>query len=504
MKAIITVIFIFLASVSDAQKQGNIWYFGSGAGLDFNSGSPSTLTDGQTYDPQLYDNEIECSSAISDSSGALLFYTNGMKIWNTDQQVMPNGDGILGNFSSTQGALIVPQPGSSRYFYVFTVDDGTYDQLKYGFRYSIVDICLNNGLGDVIAEQKNILVLDTVAEKLAAVRHANGTDYWIIVHKYFSDAFYSYHLSASGITDTVVSHIGSRHPSLADSLPISGAQAIGQMKLSPDGTKLALVNANSAVPIKEYFSFDKNTGIVSNWVDLQTPAHLHDQYYGVSFSPDNSKLYICGIAPATGIDQFDLTAGSGNRDSVIASARRITTDSSNGYLALQLATDNKIYVTRFPTDSAHTYLGAINFPNVSGFNCQYIDSAVSTSGRSASMGLPTFVTAFDYSNTTYDCNDTGNAFIMPDAFTPNGDGKNELFYPVFMHPDTSLVITFKIYNRWGQLVYDDPSHGWDGTYQGQPQAAETYTYFLSVNLPDPNNDRSVNLVRKAGNLVLIR
>ncbi len=392
-----------------AQKQGNIWYFGKKAGLDFNGGSPVSLTNGQTYTTD--GSPVEGTSVISDSSGALLFYTNGMKIWNKNQQVMPDGDSILGNFSSTQGALIVPQPGSSRYFYVFTVDDFYEDNLKYGFRYSIVDICRDNGLGDVMPGLKNILMLDTVAEKLTAVRHANGTDYWIIVHKYYSDAFYSYRLTSTGIADSVISHIGSRHPNAAVS-QVSGP-AIGQMKVSPDGKKIALVNANGADVIAEYFDFDNSTGAVSSWVNLQTDSTIikNYQYYGVSFSPDNSKLYIACTVNGNGIYQFDLNAGGGDSVSVRASMTKIA--GTYNYFALQLGPDGKIYSTRSPFIGIR-YVAAIDAPNNPGSACNYRDSAVFLNGDTATMGLPNFITAYDYSNTTYNCSKAGLSEIAMD------------------------------------------------------------------------------------------
>lgn len=429
-----------------AQKQANIWYFGIKAGLDFNSGTPVPITNGQTYSPD--GTSVEGTSVISDSAGALLFYTNGMKIWNKNQQVMPNGNGLLGNFSSTQGALIVPQPGSSRYFYIFTVDDFYEDNLQYGFRYSVVDICLDGGLGDVIPAQKNILLIDTVAEKLAAVRHTNGTDYWIIVHKYFSDAFYVYRLTATGITDTVVTHIGSRHPNAAVSQVT--APAIGQLKVSPDGKKMALVNANGADVIAEYFDFDNSTGVVSNWVNLQTDSTLikNYQYYGVAFSPDNSKLYISCVANGNGIYQYDLNAGGGDSLAVRASSTKIA--GTYNYFALQLAADGKIYFTRSPF-AGITYIGAINSPNNAGLACNYIDSAIYLNGDTATMGLPNFITGFDYSNTTYNCNKTGLSQISDDDI---------LVYP---NPSTnrwqlsvnSYIIgsTIEIFDVEGQMVF---------------------------------------------------
>lgn len=388
---LIFLLLILTFITSYGQKQGSVWYFGDHAGLDFNTGNPIAITNGATYD--VGSDGSEGTAVISDSSGSLLFYTNGQNIWNKNHQIMPNGDSLLGNVSSTQAALIVAQPGSSRYFYVFTTDDFYNDQLKYGFRYSIVDICLDNGFGDVIISQKNIKLLDTVAEKLTAVRHANGIDYWVITHKYFSDAFYSYHLSSSGIVDTVISHVGSIHPT--GMIGLGGA--IGQLKASPNGQKLAIVNAQSAPNIAEYFNFDKNTGIVSNCVSVQTNQYYG--YYGVSFSPDNSKLYIACCLNANGIYQFDLNAGNGNSDSVRASKTLIV-----GYwnsFGIQLANNGKIYVVR--SGNSGKYLSVINNPNNLGLNCNYIDSAIYLGGKTSFYNLPNFIDSYDYSNTSYNC-----------------------------------------------------------------------------------------------------
>ncbi len=373
-------------------QQGNIWYFGDHAGLDFNSGSPVFTSGGQVDFPD--GTHSEGSASICDSSGNLLFYTNGKTVWNKNHLMMPNGNGLWGNWSSTQAALIVPQPGSSRYYYIFTTDGFYNASLDKGLRYSIVDMCLDNGNGNVIWNQKNILVLDTVAEKLTAVRHGNGTDYWIITHKYYSDAFYAFQLSANGIVDTVISHIGSFHP-LGLQYPVA---AIGQLKASPDGHKLAIGNGNSNNCIAEYFDFDPLAGTVSNFVNVQWDTL--NNFYGISFSPDNTKLYFACNYYSHGIYQFDLIAGGGDPDSVSAS-RTLVTDSSYAYLALQLGPDGKIYSTHTPTTTS--FLGVINNPNASGLACNFADNLISLSGQSASYGLPNFVDSYDYSNTIPSC-----------------------------------------------------------------------------------------------------
>ena len=395
MKRALNILIVIIPLFCNAQKQSNIWYFGNHAGLDFNSGSPIAITNGQTYSPDSQNSAIEGTAIISDSLGSLLFYTNGNKIWNKNHQVMPNGDSLFSNFSSTQSALIIPQPGSSRYFYVFTTDDYFYDNLQYGFRYSVVDICLDNGLGNIISNRKNIKLLDTVSEKVTAVRHSNNIDYWIIVHKFYSDAFYSYHLSSTGITDTVISHIGSRHPVIWAYQGPGGA--IGSLKASPNGQKIAIVNGNTFPSVAEYFDFDKSTGIISNCVNIQTDTVCN--YYGVSFSPDNSKLYIASNLNGYNIYQYNLNAGGGNPISVKGS-RTIVTNHVQSYFALQLATNGKIYVAHV---NPSPYLGVINFPNNLGLSCNYIDSAIYLNGKTASFGLPNFIDSYSYTNTIYNC-----------------------------------------------------------------------------------------------------
>ncbi len=68
---------------------------------------------------------------------------------------------------------------------------------------------------------------------------------------------------------------------------------------------------------------------------------------------------------------------------------------------------------------------------------------------------------------------------MPTAFTPNGDGNNDMFRPVTLRADE--IITFRIYNRFGQMVYmgdDLKNGGWDGSYNGVPQPRDVYIYVL--------------------------
>jgi hypothetical protein len=141
--------------------------------------------------------QFEGSASISDASGNLLFYTDGITVWNKNNSVMVNGTGLYAGSSSTQAALIVPLPGSSTIYYIFTVAQ----QLSFGgFCYSIVDISLQSGNGEVT--QKKYSPLSQCTEKITAVCHSNGTDLWVITHGWNSNEFKSYLLGSTGLSTT--------------------------------------------------------------------------------------------------------------------------------------------------------------------------------------------------------------------------------------------------------------------------------------------------------------
>ncbi|MFN8294463.1 MAG: gliding motility-associated C-terminal domain-containing protein [Chitinophagales bacterium] len=92
---------------------------------------------------------------------------------------------------------------------------------------------------------------------------------------------------------------------------------------------------------------------------------------------------------------------------------------------------------------------------------------------------------------------------MPTAFTPNGDNKNDIYYPVFF--DSILTIReFRIYNRWGQLIHDNPTIGWNGNYKGEPQPSDVYTYYIYADIPLPDNPNERATMRKQGSFTLLR
>jgi len=259
-----------------AQGEANWWYFGWTAGLDFTGGAPVAVTNGQLT-------MLEGSSSISDAAGNLLFYTNGIQVWNRNHVQMPNGFGLLADFSSTQAALIVKRPGSSTIYYIFTSD--AFGQPN-GIRYTEENLALNAGLGDVTAT-KNVFLYGPSCEKLAGIRHCNGQDVWVVTHTANSNAFRTFRVTAAGVNPApVVSNAG---------LPVSGAplnDVIGQLKGSPDGTKLASASHGPNNRF-ELFDFNNSTGIISNAILFPsfTGSSGGGGTYGVEFSPDGTRMY---------------------------------------------------------------------------------------------------------------------------------------------------------------------------------------------------------------------
>lgn len=87
--------------------------------------------------------------------------------------------------------------------------------------------------------------------------------------------------------------------------------------------------------------------------------------------------------------------------------------------------------------------------------------------------------------------------IFPTAFSPNGDGKNDMFH--MLNNGHYDVKTFHIANRWGTTVYEttNEQRGWDGTFNGEPQDMGTYYYFISYMC-------NGQLMTQKGEVILVR
>jgi len=359
------ILFCLFAQTIFAQKEGYNWFFGSGAGLSFQT-TPPTFVAGSPI------NTPEGCSAISDAEGNLLFYTDGMSVWNKNHTAMPNGTGLYGNFSSTQSGVIIPFPNSSTKYYVFTVEQtGNIN----GLCYSIVDMTLNGGLGDVTT--KNIQLHTPSTEKITAVKHATLNAYWVITHPLNTNAFYVYLIDNNGVNhNPVVTSIGRIHE-----------QALGYLKASPDGSKIGIARQGGGVDgFVEIFDFNNLNGTLSNPITFINQS----QAYGLEFSADSKKMYFTTLARGTriAVNQVDLSLPTNTQ--IFNSLLKIDSVRCPVRGALQLAPDRKIYIAK----SNSTYLGVIHQPELAGTACGVQDSAVFFGTALCKNGLPTFIQSY--------------------------------------------------------------------------------------------------------------
>ncbi len=368
-----TTLFIILLLLCSSnfcfsQNEKLNWYFGQYAGISFPSltGQPVALLNGAMF-------ASEGAAVTSDDKGNLLFYTNGLTIWNKNHKEMPNGTKLNGHFSSSQAAVIVPNPANKNLYYVFTVTAFEQDKLEnYGLQYSTVDLSKDGWNGDVI--EKNHFLFGETAERITGTGHANGRDFWVVVHELGTNCFLSYLVTEKGVdTVPVRTCIGAPYPSYA-------LTVVGYMKISQDGKKLASVNNHSLIGF-DAFDFDNATGKLSNPLSINV-SQENSQFYGLEFSPDSRKLYLSD--PSIGkLFRYDISKW--DIDSIRSSEQLISDDRALPLYGLQLAPNGKIYCS---TPQSYA-LSVINQPNDDTY--QYEQRTLSLKGRISQSGLPNFI-----------------------------------------------------------------------------------------------------------------
>ncbi len=383
-----TILLCFLVFVSLAQNpETSQWHF-QNSGVSFLTNPPSGVTTSMST--------IEGCASIADANGNLLFYTNGFNVWNSAHAIMPNQLG--GSPSSVQSSLIHKKSGSE--YYVFTTDDaGT-----GSFGYSIIDMSLAGGLGSVTA---TYTLSDSVAEKMTATGHCNGTDIWVLVHKMGNNTFEAYQAGPSGVNPIpVVSNLG-----LSYSTP---EMFFGSMKFSPSGHKLGVASCPLSFTMTtktfELFDFDISNGSLSNALTLGTYTN---QAFSMEFSPDGSKLYgVCQEFGSTPVFQWDLCSAN---PSTILNSQTIIGASPATFRILQNARDGKIYFC-----SATNSLGVISSPNLLGSQCGFSNNVVYLGPNVNNGGgnLPNFLTSYFRQKTTFSPSTTTSLSCGSVTFTP--------------------------------------------------------------------------------------
>lgn len=332
-------IFIFSLSISIqtlGQKENNVWTFSKNLGLDFNSGAPVIIS--------TKIESVESCASVCDSSGNLLFYSDGLKIYDRLHNVMPNGGDLKGAAfkSATQGVAISPIPNEPGRYFIFTLDQIEPPGGTGELRYSLVDMTLNVGKGDVVPGFKNKLLGKDMSEKMVLAAACNK--FWLITHDQFTPTFFAWPISSSSSTPVPVSSIT---PGL------SGARYVmGEMKMSKDFRHLYMVNMNGYL---ERFSFNLRTGHFGDYLNIDSTNNV----YGIEISASNKMVYVGDLRGD--IYQYNLTLLP-NVSLVKASKNKI----ANG-IGLRRGPDDKIYVNQ----SNPGEISRINNPEYYGAACNF-------------------------------------------------------------------------------------------------------------------------------------
>ena len=400
-----------------AQKETNIWYFGNKAGLDFNKGKPTVLSNGRI-------NAAKGCATISTKNGRLLFYTDGGSVWDSTHTIMPNGTGLKGGYdvgwtfwSSTQSALIIPRPDSTNIYYIFTVDT---NGGANGLKYSELNMKLNSGKGDIVSGKKNMSLVTPICEKLTGVKHINGKDFWLITQRYTTDTLYAYLITSSGVDkNPVKSKTGFILGPTAGRI---NSNTWGCMKISPNGRKIAYNNyGGTGYDTTCIGDFDAATGKVSNIWRFKTSKITNEATYGVEFSPKSNFLYLTSVYHQK-VFQYNLNAA--NKSAFIASGIIVdsTSNNLNWSVYLQLGSDHKIYFNEM-TDK---YVNVIHAPDSAGVACRVRRKYLDLGTANCWGGLPNFISSYFWDKSfevTRNCINDSTLFYFSDPTYPKDSVK---------------------------------------------------------------------------------
>ncbi len=441
MKKVIFTLLLLTLSTSYlfSQKETYNWCFGNHALMSFKTTPPQISFIGFSW------SAYEGCASISDGKGNLLFYTDGINIHSVSGGVhynLANGKGLNGSNSSTQVGVIIKHPGKPNWYYIFTTDE---EGGNKGLQYTVVDVSkYYSGKIDVAYSNgnylKNILINKSSTEKITAVAGKERNTYWIIMHEWNNNTFCAYKFDANGIdiNNPVKSSIGSIHEFIVyppNAKDTAQYHSHGYMKVSPDGTTLALsiFHTNKV----EVFRFDNSTGKVSSYFGNGNDFIIDDpkffNAYGIEFSPNTNNMYISTIDKMPyRLFQVNLSKIT-DQSQINNNIQVIDTTYSYPFDAMQLGPDAKIYVSR----EGYDYLSIINKPDEDGKNCDYISEGIKfVDNTGANKGLPTFIqsffkpTASIYANTPL-CE--GDSLVLS---TPEVEGA---FYSWTIPPSTKIV-----------------------------------------------------------------
>ena len=372
MKKCLLLCYLFISVNAFAQNRTNVWELSYSTSPIY----PNTevLFHNGVVDTQSVDRIMsiyDTNTSICDTNGNLLFYTNGLTIGNRNYDTLQNAVNFNPGYATTsfeplgmgiaQGAVIIPRPLNVNQYYIFYVTAepifayGNNDTNPLYLSYSLIDMNLDNGLGGIVDSKKNLHAIDDtlVLGRLNAVKHANGSDWWVISHEYYTNKYYKLLVTPDSIIGPFSQNIGTN---------LKSNDIFGETVFSPDGSKFAMMNANN---ILDYMEFNRCSGEFYNVLSFEIPDSIGT--YGCSFSSNNRFLY---ASSKYNLYQYDTWNPDMVSDGIhIAEWDSFTQNNVPVLFFLhQLGPDGKIYIGPF---NGVSYLNVINDPDSLGIGCNF-------------------------------------------------------------------------------------------------------------------------------------
>ncbi len=311
-------------------------------------------------------------SSICDSNGYISFYTDGVVMMNYLHDTLigsmnfNDDDSLVSQYGYmpqiiAQNTFILPYPGHHGQYAVLHHSLHPLDGMPYyqpvQLSMSVVDMTLNSNEGEMIVKNQSIINDTLLLGTLQTVRHANGRDWWVTVHKWESNIFYMALLTPAGIIDIQQIQTGPHFS--------SGLNNNVQRLFSPTGEHFCIARTDSAKI--EIFDFNRCSGMISHKIQIDiTSFSTTDFISGCSFSPSGRFLY---VTDSKSLYQFDITAAN------IANSKKLIAnwDGTGGFnlhyfMGHQLGPDGKIYVA---APSSCDVVHIINNPDLIDTLCQF-------------------------------------------------------------------------------------------------------------------------------------
>jgi hypothetical protein len=373
MKNILTFSLFLVHLAALAQKHDNIWLPGKGKIAEYPFGGVyypwgGIIMDFASYPPsaqrQDFALRMYAQAIISDKNGNLIAYTNGCHIANKLHEIMDNGDTINpGLYQGTsfcdsyyptyQGTIFLPDPANENRYYLFHMALDYSDANPYlaGQRYyfSLIDATENGGLGKVIDKNHLILEDSAVGVYVAAVKHANGRDWWVVSPHLVSNKYFVFLVTPQGVMPPTEQIVG-------DSLP---GPCCGMTLFSPNGEKYFRSTTPSGLQILD---FDRCTGMFSNPVFIPTDSIGYSGPAGLAVSNNNHYLY---VSTNKYLFQYDLLAADIPSSKVFLAQNDSTyyNPEKGTFHHARLGPDGKIYLVSL---NYVPEMAVIQFPERSG------------------------------------------------------------------------------------------------------------------------------------------